>query len=125
MRLHLRTLTRRCCGTSLGRMTATIRVKRWRRLEYEQLIELGIFRGDERLELLGGNLLVASRRAIAMRWPSSCVTTRCVLRSVPIGASASSSRSRSTTNQNQSPICRWYGVDLVRSSTNPSRLVPR
>jgi Uma2 family endonuclease len=51
-------------------MTATIRVKRWRRLEYEQLIELGIFRGDERLELLGGNLLVrepqSDRHALAI-----------------------------------------------------------
>ena len=39
-------------------MTAAIRTKRWRRIEYERLIDLGIFRSDERLELLGGHLVV-------------------------------------------------------------------
>jgi Uma2 family endonuclease len=39
-------------------MTSTVRTKRWSRIEYERLIELGIFHEDERLELLGGHLLV-------------------------------------------------------------------
>jgi len=51
-------------------MTGTIRTKRWCRVEYERLIDLGIFRGDDRLELLGGNLLVrepqSDRHALAI-----------------------------------------------------------
>jgi len=43
-------------------MTSTVgprpRIRRWTRLEYERLIELGIFRVDERLELLDGQLVV-------------------------------------------------------------------
>src|SRR5258708_23096914 len=43
-------------------MTSTIvpppRTRRWTRLEYERLIELGVFRADERLELLDGQLVV-------------------------------------------------------------------
>jgi Uma2 family endonuclease len=35
-----------------------IRTKRWTRLEYERLIDLGAFRPDDRLELLGGQLVV-------------------------------------------------------------------
>lgn len=35
-----------------------VRTKRWSRIEYERLIDLGIFHEDERLELLGGHLLV-------------------------------------------------------------------
>lgn len=34
------------------------RPRRWTRVEYERLIELGIFRADERLELLDGQLVV-------------------------------------------------------------------
>jgi Uma2 family endonuclease len=34
------------------------RVRRWTRVEYERLIELGVFRADERLELLDGQLVV-------------------------------------------------------------------
>ena len=35
-----------------------VRTKRWTRLEYERLIDLGAFAPDERLELLGGQLVV-------------------------------------------------------------------
>jgi Uma2 family endonuclease len=35
-----------------------IRTKRWTRLEYERLIDLGAFGPDDRLELLGGQLVV-------------------------------------------------------------------
>jgi Uma2 family endonuclease len=36
----------------------TYRTRRWSRREYEQLIERGIFGPDERLELIGGELIV-------------------------------------------------------------------
>lgn len=39
-------------------MTETVRTKRWTRLEYERLIDLAVFGPGERLELLGGQLLV-------------------------------------------------------------------
>ncbi len=39
-------------------MTETARTKRWTRLEYERLIDLGVFGPGERLELLGGRLLI-------------------------------------------------------------------
>ena len=35
-----------------------IRTKRWTRLEYERLIDLGAFGPDDRLELIGGQLVV-------------------------------------------------------------------
>ena len=38
--------------------TSSVRTKRWTRLEYERLIDLGAFAPDERLELLGGQLIV-------------------------------------------------------------------
>ena len=36
--------------------TSPVRTKRWTRLEYERLIDLGAFAPEERLELLGGQL---------------------------------------------------------------------
>lgn len=38
--------------------TPAIRTRRWSRVEYERLIEKGIFLPDERLELLAGELVV-------------------------------------------------------------------
>ena len=38
--------------------TASARPRRWKRIEYEQLIDRGIFQPGERLELIGGQLLV-------------------------------------------------------------------
>lgn len=38
--------------------TSAVRAKHWTRVEYERLVELGAFRSDERLELVGGTLLV-------------------------------------------------------------------
>jgi hypothetical protein len=35
-----------------------IRARRWTRVEYERMIDRGIFRDDERLELLDGVLVV-------------------------------------------------------------------
>jgi len=45
--------------------------RRWTRVEYERLVELGVFRPDERLELLDGALIVSelqgSRHAATIR----------------------------------------------------------
>ena len=38
--------------------TASARTRRWKRIEYEQLIDRGIFQPGERLELIGGQILV-------------------------------------------------------------------
>lgn len=38
--------------------TYPTRSRRWTRAEYERLVDLGVFREDERLELLGGHLMV-------------------------------------------------------------------
>src|SRR5262249_41726717 len=47
------------------------RTRRWTRLEYERLIELGVFQPDERLELIDGLLVVrepqGTRHAAAIR----------------------------------------------------------
>ena len=37
---------------------ASVRTKHWTRVEYERLIDLGAFRPGERLELIGGALLI-------------------------------------------------------------------
>lgn len=37
---------------------STVRTRRWSRAEYESMIEKAVFRPDERLELLGGDLVV-------------------------------------------------------------------
>jgi hypothetical protein len=39
-------------------MSEGIRTRRWTRKEYDRLIEFGVFRPDESLELLGGELVV-------------------------------------------------------------------
>jgi Uma2 family endonuclease len=39
--------------------TTPIRTRRWTRVEYDRLIDLGIFRPGEHLELLGGQLMVS------------------------------------------------------------------
>jgi Uma2 family endonuclease len=52
-------------------VTQLPRTRRWTRVEYERLIELGVFRAGERLELLDGQLVVrepqGSRHAAAIR----------------------------------------------------------
>jgi Uma2 family endonuclease len=39
-------------------MATKVRTRRWTRPEYEHLVDLGMFRPDERLELVGGELIV-------------------------------------------------------------------
>jgi hypothetical protein len=43
--------------------TAPIRTKRWTRLEYERLVGLGAFGPGDRIELVGGDLLVLHPKA--------------------------------------------------------------
>ena len=38
---------------------APLTLRRWRRVEYEQLVDLGAFDDDEPVELIGGQLIVA------------------------------------------------------------------
>src|SRR5438045_8901542 len=39
-------------------MSEGVRTRRWTRKEYDRLIDIGVFRPDEPLELLGGELIV-------------------------------------------------------------------
>ena len=42
-----------------GMATYEARTRRWTRIEYEKLIDLGIFRAGESIELIGGELIVS------------------------------------------------------------------
>jgi Uma2 family endonuclease len=46
-------------------MEYPLRARQWTRAEYERLIEVGVFRGGEPLELLGGQLIVAEAQGSA------------------------------------------------------------
>jgi hypothetical protein len=39
--------------------TYAVRTRRWTRAEYDRLIDIGVLRPEERLELLGGELVVS------------------------------------------------------------------
>ena len=39
--------------------TYPTRTKRWTRAEYDRLIDLGVFQTEDRIELIGGELMVA------------------------------------------------------------------
>jgi len=43
----------------VGVTTYPARTKRWTRVEYDRLIELGVFQKEDRIELIGGELMVA------------------------------------------------------------------
>src|SRR5262245_4410308 len=77
-------------------MTATppARVRLWTRLEYERLIELGVFQPGERLELIDGLLLVRELRGGCMGRRSVDALRRALGDDRQID---SSFRSRSTT----------------------------
>ena len=63
---HLVTLTRALPADTLGAMAQhEIRTRRWTRLEYDKLIELGIFQPGESIELIGGELMVAEPQGAA------------------------------------------------------------
>ena len=44
-------------------MSEGVRTRRWTRKEYDRLIEIGVFRPDESLELLGGELIVGEAQS--------------------------------------------------------------
>src|SRR6266849_7590644 len=46
-------------------MTMSARTRPWTRAEYERLIEIGVFRADEPVELLGGQLIVSEPQGSA------------------------------------------------------------
>ena len=48
-----------------GMATYMARTRRWTRIEYEKLIDLGIFRPGEAIELLGGELIVSEPQGAA------------------------------------------------------------
>jgi Uma2 family endonuclease len=57
--------------------TYPTRMRRWTRAEYDRLVSLGVFREDERLELLGGYLVVrepqGSRHGVAIELADSAL----------------------------------------------------
>jgi Uma2 family endonuclease len=59
------------CIDMASTITLPSLTRRWTRLEYERLVKLGVFRPDERLELLDGALIVSepqgSRHAATIR----------------------------------------------------------
>jgi hypothetical protein len=42
---------------------APLTIRRWKRIEYDRLVDLGMFEGEP-LELIGGQLIVGERRRI-------------------------------------------------------------
>ena len=44
-------------------MAAPITAKRWTRLEYERMVDLGVFKPGDRIELVGGQLVVREPQA--------------------------------------------------------------
>jgi hypothetical protein len=80
------------------------RTKRWTRLEYERLIDLGAFGPEDRLELIAGQLVVRDPRADAIR--PAFVSSRAPFarRSDPTGTSRPNCRSRSTRSPSQNPM---------------------
>jgi hypothetical protein len=44
------------CGEESTVPQSDIELKRWKRLEYEQLVEKGVFGAGDRVELIGGLL---------------------------------------------------------------------
>ena len=48
-------------------MSISAKTRRWTRLEYERLIDIGVFRPDERLELIAGRLTVREQGELQRR----------------------------------------------------------
>ncbi len=65
-RLHPETLTRsQAVDTLLAMATYEAKPRRWTRVEYEKLIDLGIFQPGEPIELIGGQLMIAEPQGAA------------------------------------------------------------
>src|SRR5207253_5348107 len=59
-----RTLTAPHAAPSIGAMsTYPVRTRRWTRKEYDRLIDLGILREDEPIEVVGGQMIVAEPKS--------------------------------------------------------------
>jgi len=83
--------------------SSAVRMKRWTRLEYEHLIDLGVVRPEGRLELLGGQLLVRELRG-ARRLPASAWSRLpCARHLAPGGRSKPNCRSPGTRSRSPSP----------------------
>ena len=52
-------------GTLATMATTRLQTRRWTRFEYERLVELGVFKPGERLELLDGRLVVAEPQGVS------------------------------------------------------------
>ena len=50
-------------GRGYARSAMEIKTRRWKRIEYQRLIEAGCFEAGERVELVGGQLIVAEPQA--------------------------------------------------------------
>ena len=65
------TLTSHAARTNLEAMSDTMPAKRWTRIEYDRLIDKGVLGPENRIELLGGALVVrepqGSRHAMGIR----------------------------------------------------------
>jgi Uma2 family endonuclease len=59
----------------VGVTTYPTRIKRWTRAEYDRLIELGVFRKEDRIELIGGELMVAEPQS-AEHYTAICKSAR-------------------------------------------------
>ena len=101
-----------------------IQTKRWTRVEYERLIDLGVFGPGDRLELLGGQLVVAEPQGTD-HYSAILRATR-VLQSPPserAGWSGPRAPSRSTTNPSPSRTWRWCRATSMtigsRTATRP------
>ena len=85
-------------------MTGTLPTKRWTRLEYDRLIEEGAFGPEDRIELLGGALVVREPQGSPPRHGHSHGGRSAASgRSRQGGTCASSFPWRSTRNRNPSP----------------------
>ena len=81
--------------------------RRWTRIEYEKLIDLGIFRPDEAVELIGGELIVSEPQG-ALHYTAILKTARAL--EVAFGAGwvvRTQSPSGSTTTPSPNPTWPW------------------
>jgi Uma2 family endonuclease len=58
-RMQFEALTRPGGRRSFSDMEESIRTRQWTRAEYDHLIDIGVFRPGEAIELIGGDLIVA------------------------------------------------------------------
>lgn len=84
---------------------APFTAKRWGRVEYDRLVDLGVFE-DEPLELIGGQLIVAEPKVSSLRSacrqhrspsPRCCPSVRRYTAGMPLGVLDSTTRLISVT----------------------------